>query len=77
MTPIDENELASVTVINDDGERTTLTDAFVVVADEPLNHPTLDLPQDFMLAIIRLAEEMGVSFAFPSQSIYVESAPGE
>jgi hypothetical protein len=34
-TPIDENELASVTVINDDGERTTLTDAFVVVADEP------------------------------------------
>ena len=34
-TPIDENELASVTVINGDGERTTLTDAFVVVADEP------------------------------------------
>jgi hypothetical protein len=34
-TPIEENELASVTVINGDGERTTLTDAFVVVADEP------------------------------------------
>ena len=28
-----------------------------------------------LLEILRLAKELGVSFAFPSQSLYVESTP--
>ncbi len=33
--------------------------------------------QEIMLASIRLAEELGISFAFPSSSIYVEKLPGQ
>lgn len=32
--------------------------------------------QDILLAVLRLAEKLGVSFAFPSTSVYVESTPG-
>ena len=31
--------------------------------------------QEFILEILRLAERQGVSFAFPSQSVYLESTP--
>lgn len=35
----------------------------------------LQARQDFMLEIIRLAEDLGVGFAFPSQSLYLEGTP--
>ncbi|MDE0960196.1 MAG: mechanosensitive ion channel [Planctomycetota bacterium] len=35
----------------------------------------LQVKQAFLLEVIRLAEEMGVGFAFPSTSLYVESTP--
>lgn len=37
----------------------------------------LQVKQDFMLAIMRLVEQMELSFAFPTQSIHIESLPGE
>ena len=33
--------------------------------------------QDLFLQIIRLAEESGISFAFPSTSVYIESMPSK
>jgi len=37
----------------------------------------LQVKQDFMLRVMRAVAELGLEFAFPSQSIYVESLPGE
>ncbi len=37
----------------------------------------LQVKQDLMLEIMRLVERMELSFAFPTQSIHVESLPGE
>ncbi len=37
----------------------------------------LQAKQELMLRIMHVVEEMGLSFAFPSRSIYVESMPGE
>lgn len=36
----------------------------------------LKVKQDIMLGILRLAEVLGVDFAFPSTSVYVEQLPG-
>jgi len=35
----------------------------------------LQARQDFILEIVRLAEDLGVGFAFPSQSLYIEGTP--
>ena len=37
----------------------------------------LAVREELIMGIIRLAAELGVSFAFPSQSLYVESFPGK
>ena len=37
----------------------------------------LTIVQELHLSILRLAEDMGVQFAFPSRSVYVESMPGK
>jgi MscS family membrane protein len=37
----------------------------------------LQAKQEFMLDIMRLINKMGLSFAFPTQSVHIESIPGE
>jgi MscS family membrane protein len=37
----------------------------------------LDAKQKFMLNVMRALQEMGLSFAFPTQTVHVESLPGE
>jgi len=37
----------------------------------------LDIKEDINLKIMKIIEDNGSSFAFPSQSIYVESLPSE
>lgn len=49
---------------------------FVAVVAETTEYtPWLASRQDIFLAIMRKAEELGVSFAFPSTSVYVEQLP--
>lgn len=49
-----------------------LVNVRMVVADYP---EELRVKQDFLIQVIRLAEELEVGFAFPSTSLYVESTP--
>ncbi len=37
----------------------------------------LAIKQDFLLEIMRTVERLGLSFAYPSQSLYIEKLPGE
>ncbi len=37
----------------------------------------LQVKQDFQLKIMRAVHELGLSFAFPTQSLHIESIPGE
>jgi len=37
----------------------------------------LEIREDVNLEIMKIVEDNGSSFAFPSQSIYVEQMPGE
>jgi MscS family membrane protein len=37
----------------------------------------LQAKQEFMLKIMQAVEELGLSFAFPSQSVYLERFPDE
>jgi MscS family membrane protein len=47
----------------------------------PINAPDLRadfaIREELVFGIIRLARDLGISFAFPSQSVYVESFPGQ
>lgn len=47
-------------------------DVFLAV---PTWSKELECKNDLLLQIIRKADELGVSFAFPSQSVYIESMP--
>lgn len=50
---------------------------FAVIFDTVAYGDWLKARQEVLLKIIRLSEELGVSFAFPSTSVYVESMPTE
>lgn len=48
---------------------------FMVFFEQSSYEEMLGARQDLFLSIMRLAEESGISFAFPSTSVYVESLP--
>lgn len=49
---------------------------FAVIYETPAYDKWLEARQEVFLAVMKLAEELEVSFAFPSTSVYLESMPG-
>ncbi len=61
---------------------TTLADSslgimFRVALDVPDYATELRVKEELLLAILKIADTLGVSFAFPSTSVYVETMPGK
>lgn len=50
---------------------------FYIFSDVPSWTEELRSRQEIMLAILRLAEELGVRFAFPTSTIHIEDLPGQ
>lgn len=50
---------------------------FYIFFDVPSWHEELEARHGIILSIIRLAHELGVNFAFPTQTIHVENLPGQ
>ena len=50
---------------------------FYIFFDVPSWSEELAARHEIMLSIIRLAETLGVNFAFPTQTLHVENFPGK
>ena len=50
---------------------------FYIFFDVPSWGDELRCRHEILLSIIRLAEEIGINFAFPTQTIHIENMPGQ
>jgi len=74
----DENILNDFFLVNFDTFGPSSLDIFIYCFTVTTNWGEyLEARQQLLLKIMRAMQEMGLSFAFPSQSVYVESLPGE
>ncbi|MEL6134679.1 MAG: mechanosensitive ion channel domain-containing protein, partial [Bacteroidota bacterium] len=65
----------SVTVQFHEMANSSLNIFFAAIYETSDHGEWLKARQEVFLAVMRLAEERGVSFAFPSTSVYIESMP--
>ena len=56
---------------------TSLDVLFYIFIEAPTWSAELETRQEILLQIMRLANELGVNFAFPTQTLHVENIPGQ
>ncbi len=72
----DENILQDYYLVNFDALGNSSLEIFIYCFTKTTNWAEyLEVKQQFLLAIMRKFESMGLSFAFPTQSLHIESLP--